>query len=148
MPICGQSSEGRLADRLLPRVNAFGCIRIMWRMRFDPRVNQTWLAAGWRLLLLACCALVFLFALHAKVSVYHPGGHLSSATASKLWLNAQKPLPPPLSPSVAFLWFAALLVYFLCQHCDLRWNGGYRAPAPAQRTQLYLHRFLRPPPAR
>ena len=106
-------------------------------------MNQTWLAAGWRLLLLACCALVFLFALHAKVSVYHPGGHLSSATASKLWLNAQKPLPPPLSPSVAFLWFAALVVYFLCQHCALRWKGAgagathsaLPAPVPASTSR-------------
>ena len=111
-------------------------------------MNKTWISAGWRLLLLACCGLVFLFALHAKVSIYHPGDHVNSANASKLWVNVQKSDPVAIPPSFTFLWFAAFLAYVLCQLCELRWDGGYRVPAPAQLTQLYLHRFLRPPPVR
>ena len=46
----------------------------------------------WRGLLLMLCALVFMFALHAKTAVYNGSApaKVTPSTASKLWLNGQK----------------------------------------------------------
>ncbi len=101
--------------------------------------------ACWRFLLLACCVLVFLFALHAKVSVYQQN-HIDTSTSSKLWLSGEKHEPPPLSTGVTLSWFAAALVFFLHSQSERRYDAVCRAPAPASPSQLYLHRFLRPPP--
>ena len=70
--------------------------------------------ACWRFLLLACCVLVFLFALHAKVSVYQQN-HVDTSTSSKLWVSGERHEPLPASTSVTLFWFAAVLVFLLDQ---------------------------------
>jgi hypothetical protein len=102
--------------------------------------------ACWRFLLLACCVLVFLFALHAKVSVYQQSNHVDTSTSSKLWLSGERHDLLPASASVTLFWFAAVLVFLLCRQSERRYDSVCRAPAPASPNQMYLHRFLRPPP--
>jgi hypothetical protein len=54
---------------------------------------------SWRWLPFTACLLVFLFAFHAKTSVYGPSlkVNLNTSTASKLWLKdkASPPRPAP-----------------------------------------------------
>ena len=71
--------------------------------------------ACWRFLLLACCVLVFLFALHAKVSVYQQQ-HVDTSTSSKLWVSCERHELQPAPTSVTLFWFTAVLVFLLyCQ---------------------------------
>ena len=110
--------------------------------------EKTLSPVGWRLLLLAACVLVFAFALHAKVSVYQQGSHIDTSTSSKLWLDGQRQVAQPISESLAVFWLASFLIYLFYKQSEGRHDAVYRAPAPVQLTQLYLHRFLRPPPLR
>ena len=103
--------------------------------------------ACWRFLLLACCLLVFLFTLHAKVSVYQQN-HVDTSTSSKLWVSGERHEPQPVSTSVVIFWFAAVLVFLLYQESEHLYDAVGRAPAQESRSQLYLRRFLRPPPVR
>ena len=103
--------------------------------------------AYWRLLLLGACMLVFAFALHAKVSVYQRGNHIDTSTSSKLWLDGQRQVLRPISQSLT-AFFSFFLIYFLYKRSKGRYDAVYRAPVPVQLSQLYLHRFLRPPPLR
>jgi hypothetical protein len=102
----------------------------------------------WRLLMLAACVLVFAFALHAKVSVYQQGGHVDTSTSSKLWLDGDRQVSQPISQSLTVFWLASVLIYLLYKQSERRYDAVYRTPAPVQLSQLYLHRFLRPPPHR
>ena len=101
----------------------------------------------WRLLLLAACVLVFAFALHAKVSVYQQGSHIDTSTSSKLWLDGERQVSRPISQNLA-VFCTFLLVHFLYKRPEGRFDAVYRAPVPVQLSQLYLHRFLRPPTPR
>jgi hypothetical protein len=103
-------------------------------------------------LLLALCALVFSFALHAKTSVYGDGipVKITPTTAAKLWLNGQKMEIQPVvsSPSALLFCVAVLLSYRLYLHRELRVRSIFLLPAPRYLSLWYSHRFLRPPPAR
>jgi hypothetical protein len=102
----------------------------------------------WRLLLLAACVLVFAFALHAKVAVYHHPSQPQTSTSAKLWLNGEKMVTEPSFSSLLVLCFAALLFSLFPRPREARYEVAYRTSVPAQACQLYLHRFLRPPPVR
>src|SRR5271157_464342 len=103
--------------------------------------------ACWRLLLVAACVLVFAFALHAKVSVYQQGSHIDTSTSSKLWLDGERQVSQPISQSLT-VFRTSLLICLLYKQSERRYDAVYRTPAPVQLSQLYLHRFLRPPPLR
>lgn len=104
--------------------------------------------ACWRLLLLTACVLVFAFALHAKVAVYHQSTQPQTSTSAKLWVNVEKATLPPLSPGVSALWLAAFIIWLLSPRPELRLAVVDRTPGIVRARQLYLHRFLRPPPVR
>jgi hypothetical protein len=110
--------------------------------------EKTLSPACWRLLLLAACVLVFAFALHAKVSVYQQGGHVDTSTSSKLWLDGDRQVSQPICQSLTVVWLASVLIYLLYKQSERRYDAVYRTPARVQLSQLYLHRFLRPPPLR
>jgi TRAP-type C4-dicarboxylate transport system permease small subunit len=101
----------------------------------------------WRFLLVVACVLVFAFALHAKVAVYHQSPQPQTATSAKLWLNGEK-AGLPLPSGLPVLWFAAMAVILLCRQGQSRYEAVSRTLVPAQASQHYLHRFLRPPPVR
>jgi len=94
--------------------------------------------------MLALAMFVFLFALHAKISLYQPG---PSAQSSKLWLNGQK--MDVLSSiesagSVLLGLLAAILFVFSPYLRPIRW--AYVAPTPFLIDPFQRSRFLRPPP--
>jgi len=99
-----------------------------------------------RFLLVVSCVLVFTFAFHAKVAVYHHSGHPDTSTASKMWLTADRgQLPTQISEFsvlLFLLWFSLLVQ---CQ--AVRHQQEHRSrPVPSPLTQLNLRRFFRPPP--
>jgi len=102
----------------------------------------------WRLLLLTACVLVFAFALHAKVSVYHQSPQPQTSTSAKLWMNVQKLASQPPSVSGRALWLAAFMVWLLSLRPGLRVAVVDPTPGIVRARQLYLQRFLRPPPVR
>lgn len=110
--------------------------------------DRHWSPASWRILLLMACVLVFAYALHAKVAVYHQSSQPQTSTSEKLWLNVEKMNPQPIAPGVVVLWFAAFVVCLFREHIASRHEDVYGVPALARARQYYLHRFLRPPPAR
>jgi hypothetical protein len=91
--------------------------------------------------------LVFAFALHAKVSVYQQGNHIDTSTSSKLWLDGERQVSRPISQSLT-VFCTFLLIYLLYKRSEGRYDAVYHASVPVQLSQLYLHRFLRPPPLR
>jgi hypothetical protein len=102
----------------------------------------------WRLLLLAACVLVFTFALHAKMGVYHQPTQPQTATSAKLWLNGEKMGILPLSLSIGALWFAALMVWLFFPRSEMQLAVVDRTLGVQRARQLFLQRFLRPPPVR
>jgi hypothetical protein len=104
--------------------------------------------ACWRFLLVLACVLVFAFALHAKVSVYDQSTQPQTSTSAKLWLNGERTTIQPHSPSISVLWFATLLVWLFSEYPEMRLAAVVRTPGTVRARQLYLHRFLRPPPVR
>ena len=101
-------------------------------------------------MLLSMCALVFMFALHAKTSGYNGDAppKVTPATASKLWLNGQKMEVQSVDTSTAItFWMAVVCLFGLFLHGEPRGRDLLLTPAPSHFTLLYLHRFLRPPPA-
>ena len=102
----------------------------------------------WRLLLLAACVLVFVFALNAKVAVYHQSSEPQTSTSAKLWLNGEKMVIQPSFSNYLVLCFAALMFSLLPRPREARYEVAYRTSVPGQATRFYLHRFLRPPPVR
>ena len=102
--------------------------------------------ACWRTLLLVACALVFVFALHAKVAVYWQATQPHASTSSKLSLNGEKLQPQAVGPVISIFWLAAFVVCLFNRQPELRYQAVYETAAPPPREHLYLHRFLRPPP--
>jgi hypothetical protein len=100
----------------------------------------------WRFLLLLSCVLVFAFAFHAKVAVYHNPQHVDGSTSSKLWLNADKMQTPASQADVAVFWLLSLLTLLICLPEIRAWQTFRRAPVSSPLNQLNLRRFLRPPP--
>jgi ABC-type uncharacterized transport system permease subunit len=122
-----------LSARLFPAVN----LRIM---RNNTLRHAT---------LLALCALVFMFAFHAKTAVYNGGApaNLTSATAAKLWLSGQKMEVRPIdSSTVALFWMAVVCLFGLFLHREPRVQSVLITPSPRNLTLQYVQRFLRPPP--
>lgn len=103
---------------------------------------------SWRLLLLVACVLVFAFALHAKVAVYQQSAAPQTATSAKLWISSEKMSGQPLSSSLSLLWLATLVVLLYSPRTEARIEVVDRAPAVLLARQLFLQRFLRPPPSR
>jgi hypothetical protein len=100
----------------------------------------------WRLLLLAACVLVFAFALPAKVAVYHQSPQPQTSTSAKLWLNGEKMVIQRSFSALPVLCFAPLVFSLFSRPREARYEVAYRTSVPVQASQLYLHRFLRPPP--
>lgn len=99
--------------------------------------------------MLALALFVFLFALHAKVSVYEPAGH--GGEISKLWLNGEKMdvLNSIESAATVLIGFLTIFLLFFSQPSlclrVVRWS--YREPASFPTASFEFSRFLRPPPA-
>ena len=97
--------------------------------------------------MLALAMFVFLFALHAKISLYQPG---PSAQSSKLWLNGQKMdvLSSIESAGSVLLGLLAVILFafspLLRRLRPIRW--AYVAPTPFLIDPFQRSRFLRPPP--
>ncbi len=102
-----------------------------------------------RLLLLALCVLVFLFALHAKTGVYNGGApaKMTPSTASKLWLSGQKMQVPSVEVGSSVLFCMLLLCLFALhlQRQSLAKTARITLP-PRSISLRYVCRFLRPPP--
>jgi hypothetical protein len=97
------------------------------------------------------CLLVFLFAFHAKTSVYGSGagGEITPSTCAKLWLNGQKlEVEPCLQPVTLLFGFAILLFHGLFTRRELVVQHFSRIPSPRHLGLQDLHRSLRPPPLR
>ena len=101
------------------------------------------------LVVIVVCALVFLFAYHAKTAVYGPStAKITPVTASKLWVSSQKMEPTPQqSTSMVLSW--ALVLCFFALHMPRKplLRHAVETPAPALLPVIELHRFFRPPPA-
>jgi hypothetical protein len=102
----------------------------------------------WRFLLLLSCALVFLFAFHAKTAVYNNAGHLDGSTSSKLWLNGSKLDSDMSAPTTVAFWLLALLFVALSPGVERRFETLRRSPVPVPSNRAFLKRFFRPPPSR
>ncbi len=104
----------------------------------------------WRTLLLVACVLVFAFALHAKLAVYGNATQPRASTASKLWLSGGKlQEQTPVAPATTVFWLAAfLIIYAIDRRPTLRYQAAREDVPQSRRSQMYLHRFLRPPPSR
>ena len=100
-------------------------------------------------LIVAICALVFFFALHAKTSMYDGNGvKVTPVTSSKLWLNGQKMEPPAQQPDTGLLLCMAFLCLFALAFERHRLAVEVLPTPPLSNLPLqYLRRFLRPPPA-
>ncbi len=102
--------------------------------------------ASWRFLLLAACVLVFAFSLHAKVAIYHQAAQPETSTSAKLWVDGEKVAIPQVSLSISVVWFAALIFWLFTQRPIVRVAVADRNPGMVRAPQLFLRRFLRPPP--
>jgi hypothetical protein len=103
-----------------------------------------------RVLLLALCALVFMFAWRAKTEVYNGGApaKVTPSTASKLWVSGQKMEVQSVDSSSGVLfWMAILCLVGLYLHRELRVQSAFLTPPPRNLPQRQVYRFLRPPPA-
>ncbi len=120
-----------------------------WLLAVNLRTMKT--KMRWRAQLIMLCALVFMFALHAKTSVYSGTGpaKVTPSTASKLWLNGQKlEVQSVDSGSGMLFWMAVLCLVGLYLHRELRAHSAFLAPPPRNLPLRQVHRFLRPPPLR
>ena len=105
---------------------------VFWRILMVPGIIGQFLAVNlrtmktkmrWRAQLIMLCALVFMFALHAKTSVYSGTGpaKVTPSTASKLWLSGQKMEVQSVdSGSGMLFWMAVLCLVGLYLHRELR----------------------------
>lgn len=103
----------------------------------------------WRVTLLGLCALVFFFALHAKIAVYNGGAPAKAtpSTASKLWISGQKMEAQTLqSAGVVLFWIAFTCLFSLLLHREHKVRSVVLVPPPNDVRLRHLHRFLRPPP--
>jgi hypothetical protein len=104
----------------------------------------------WRATLLWLCALVFFFALHAKLAVYTGGApaKVTPSTASKLWLSSQKmETQTPQSTGVVLFWIAFTCLFGLYLHREPKVRSAELTPPPNDLKLRHLRRFLRPPPS-
>lgn len=104
----------------------------------------------WRATLLWLCALVFFFALHAKVAVYNGGApaKVTPSTASKLWLSGQKMEAQSLPcTGVILFWIAFTCLFSLYLHREPKVRSAFVIPLPNNLRLRHLSRFLRPPPS-
>lgn len=118
-----------------------------WFLAVNLRTMKT--KMRWRAQLIMLCALVFMFALHAKTSVYSRTGPAKAtpSTASKLWLSGQKMEVQSVdSGSGMLFWMAVLCLVGLYLHRELRARSAFLAPFPKNLPLRQVHRFLRPPP--
>src|SRR5271166_3976921 len=100
-------------------------------------------------LLFMLCALVFLFALRAKTSVYNGGApvKVTPSTASKLWLSGQKMEVRSVdSGNGVLFWMAVLCLFQMFLYRERGFQSALITPPPTDLSRRYLHRFLRPPP--
>lgn len=100
-------------------------------------------------MLLMLCALVFLFALHAKTAVYNGGApaKITPTTASKLWLSGQKMEVLSVdSISAVLFWMAVLCLFTPFFRREPIVHSVFLTPPPRNYSLRYLQRFLRPPP--
>lgn len=102
----------------------------------------------WRVMLLLACVLVFSFALHAKLGVYATGAQPDPSTASKLWMSDATWHMNTAAPTAPLIWLAVLLSALLWTRQVRRCVAVPIVSVREQRRRQYLHRFLRPPPAR
>lgn len=103
----------------------------------------------WRAQLITLCALVFMFAWHAKTAVYNGGAGTKAtpSTASKLWLSGQKMEVQSIDSSTGVLfWMAVLCLVGLYLHREFRVRSTFLTPAPRNLPLRQMYRFLRPPP--
>ena len=87
----------------------------------------------WRSQLIVLCALVFMFALHAKTSVYSGTGRAKAtpSTALKLWLSGQKMEVQSVdSTSGMLFWMAVLCLVGWYLHQGQRARSAFLAPPP------------------
>ena len=103
----------------------------------------------WRNLLLGLCGLVFFFALHSKTALYNGSApvKVTTATASKLWLDGQKmQIRSVDSGSGALIWTAFFCLYGLNPHRDPVVQSVFLTEPAGARAIHYLRLFFRPPP--
>jgi hypothetical protein len=99
------------------------------------------------LIVIVVCALVFLFAYHAKTGVYGPlKAKVTPVTASKLWVGSQKMQPTPQSTVTVLTWAFVLCFFALTLARKPQLRQAVETPVPALLPSFELHRFLRPPP--
>jgi hypothetical protein len=99
--------------------------------------------------MLGLCGLVFFFALHAKTALYNGAApvKLTTATASKLWIDGQKMQVRSVDSNAGTLfWAAVFCLYGLYLHQEPFVQSGFLTPSFSTLTAHYLHRFFRPPP--
>ena len=99
----------------------------------------------WRFLLVLSCVLVFAFAFHAKVAIYHPG-HIDGSTASKMWPAGGKLESGQAGPELMVFYLFALFLFVLCVPTQRRLAAMRRSIALPVSRQFYSQRFQRPPP--
>lgn len=103
----------------------------------------------WHATLLWLCALVFFFALHAKLAVYNGSAPVKAtpSTASKLWVSGQKmESHTPQPTGVILFWIAFTCLFGLYLHRQPKLRSVVLTPPPNDLRLRHLHRFLRPPP--
>jgi hypothetical protein len=99
-----------------------------------------------RLLLVLSCVLVFSFAFHAKVAIYHHPGHIDGSTASKMWPAGGQLESGLAGTELTVLWLCAFLFMLMTLPAQRR-LAVRRSAVPLPRTQqFYSKRFQRPPP--
>ena len=141
-------------DFVVPRLSCFCRVFVLGRqmvyanrgaspeMRFQSR-KETLCRT---LIVIVVCALVFLFAYHAKTGVYGPSkAKVTPVTASKLWVSSQKMEPAPQSTAMV-LWAAVLCFFALTMTPKPLLRHAVETPTPALLPSFEWHRFLRPPP--
>ena len=95
------------------------------------------------------CLAVFLFAFHAKTSMYGSShtSHVSPSTSAKLWLNGQKSeVEAKIQPAPVLLWFAILFLHWLCLHREPFCQRLTDPPVARPLVLQDVHHSLRPPP--
>lgn len=100
-------------------------------------------------LLLAICALLFLFVLQAKTAVYNGNAQVkvTPTTASKLWADGHKWEVRSVDSSTAILfWMASLFLLALYRKPEWRAYSVLQRVHPRLSSRQHLRRFLRPPP--
>lgn len=122
---------------------------LLCRWFFSSVIAKTFNTRVWRWLLLSACALVFAFALQAKVGVYDHGRILtvSPSTSAKLWLNGERIQQHSTVPVLELLSFLVVMLAQLLLYRTPHAGLSAFAPTPRKLRLRDLHRTLRPPPA-